>query len=255
VILHAAWRRSPDWLGAAGFKGVLLAALAMASTGLMLEVQSRLPLVYGALSPPQWKDYVYAAGSVGGLLPIAVLLWLAACSRFTYAAGPIAGGVLALSIAAWDARTPWPRFIEQASAANPFRGALAPGSQVYWPGSNGRTWLVLGAPTWISDDQGAGIVFNRQTALEYAERKRASAALQSSIENCARVEQPDCRIDLVPARELCVRNDGPDYLVLNARIDGYRSTEWRLPPEIGPGRQSLFLYDCRAFGAKEKGRR
>ncbi len=256
VVLAASERRRPGWMGEGVFRLTLLAVLCAASTGLLFEIQSRLPAAYGATRSLVWTDYVRAASSVGGLLPLAGLLWLAACSRYAFVGAAVAGLAFAVSLAAWDARAPWPRFIEQASAGvNPFRDALPPGAQVFWSGLHGRTWLVLRRPTWFSGDQGAGIVFNRETAIDYATRKLASAELQSAIDNCAMVEQPSCRIDARPARELCERRDGPDYLVLNARIDGYRAMEWPLPPEIGPGRQSLFLYACREFSRNEKGRR
>ena len=210
-----------------------------------------LPSVYGALRQTGWTDYVHAAASVGGLLPLAALLWLAACSRFSIIAAGVCAGALALSLAAWDAREPWPRFIEQASGdTNPFREALPRGAQVYWPGPYGKTWLALGSPSWISADQGAGIVFNRHTALEYVERRHVSKDLLSAIDNCANAEQAQCRIAPQFARGLCARLVGPDYLVLNASVDGYAAIEWPLPPDIGPGRRSLFLYDCRAFGEK-----
>jgi len=256
AALDASERRHPGWMGYGFLRLSLLAVLCAASAGLLFEIQFRLPHAYGAIRPPAWTDYVAAAATVGGLLPLAVLLWLAACSRFAYAAAGLAAAAFAASVAAWDARAPWPRFIEQASmGANAFRSALPPGAQVFWPGLHGRTWLVLGRPTWISDDQGAGIVFHRQTAIEYAERKLASRDLKSAIDNCEMVEQPACRIDARLARELCGRQDGPDYLVLNASVDGYSGIEWPLPPEIGSGRQSLFLFACRAFAANEKGRR
>jgi hypothetical protein len=162
---------------------------------------------------------------------------------------------LAVSIAAWDARKPWPRLIEHASAgANPFRAALRPGAVVFWPGPYGKAWIALRTSTWFSVDQGAGVVFNRGTAIEFAQRDLASRALRSAIDNCAMVGQPGCRIDARPARGLCGRRDGPDYLVLNARIDGPATVEWPLPAEFGPGRQSLFLYDCRELARNEKGR-
>jgi hypothetical protein len=189
-------------------------------------------------------------------VPLALLLWLASCSRFAFAAAGAAAAIFGLSVAAWDARAPWPRFIEQASgAANPFRDALPPRVQVFWPGPHGRTWLLLGRATWFSADQGAGIVFSRETAIEYSTRRLASIELQSAIENCAMAEQPSCRIEARPARGLCGRSDAPDYLVLNARIEGYAAIEWPLPPAIGPGKQSLFLYACRELAGNEKGRR
>lgn len=256
VILDTSERRWPQWLGEVAFKLMLLVVLGMASAGLLFEIQFRWPLTYGAALAPAWADYVQAAATVGGLLPLAVVLWLAACSRFAYAATGLAAAAFAVSIAAWDTRGPWPRFIEQANVgANPFRDALPPGAQVFWTGPHGRTWLVLGRPTWFSADQGAGIVFNRQTAIEYAERKIASSNLQSAMENCALAEQPACRIDARPARELCERRNGPDYLVLNARVDGYDGIEWPLPPVIGPYRQSLFLYACSELSGNEKSRR
>jgi hypothetical protein len=256
IVLDASQRRWPGWMGDGLLRLTLLATLCAASVGLLFEIQFRLPLAYSVIRPPAWTDYVNAATTVGGLLPLAFILWMAACSRFAYAAAGLAAAAFAASIAVWDARAPWPRFIEQASVgANPFRGVPPPGAQVFWPGSYGRTWLALGRPAWFTDDQGAGLVFNRQTATEYASRKLASRDLQSAIENCAMIEQPACRIDVRPARELCARRDGPDYLVLNARIDGYSVIEWSLPPDIGPGRQSLFLYSCLELAGKEKGRR
>jgi len=255
IILDASRHRWPAWMSEAALRLILLALLGTAMAGLLSEILSRLPPVYGAARSPAWTAYVHAAASVGGLLPLAALLWLMAYSRFAFVGAGVAAAAFAVSIAAWDARTPWPRFIERASAgANPFRNVLPPGAQVFWPGSYGKTWLALGRPTWFSVDQGAGIVFNRETALRYADRKRASTDLQTAIDNCAMAEQPDCRIDARPARELCNRQDGPDYLVLNARIDGRNGIEWPLPPDIGSGR-SLFLYACGDIGHREKGSR
>jgi hypothetical protein len=253
IALDASDRRWPGWLGERAFRLTLLVVLCAAATGLLLEVQSRLPSVYGAMRSPVWTDYVHAAASIGGMLPLAVLIWVAACSRFAIAALAVAVLALAVGIAAWDARAPWSRFVEQASGGmNPFHEKLTPHAVVFWPGPYGKTWVALGKPAWFSTDQGAGIVFNRATAIEYAERKLASSDLRSAIENCAMVAQPACRIDARSVGELCKRQDGPDYVVLNARIDGYAAIEWSLPPAIGPGRQSLFLYACRELSGNEK---
>jgi hypothetical protein len=248
LALDASQRRWPGWMGEGLLRLALLAALCAASIGLLFEIQFRMPLAYGATRPLAWTDYLAAGATVGGLLPLAVLLWLMAYSRLAYAAAGLATAAFAVSLAAWDAREPWPRFIEQASTgANPFRSALPPGAQVFWPGAHGRTWLALGKPAWVNDDQGAGIVFNRQTAIAYADRKSASRGLHAAIENCAAAALPSCRIEERFAREVCERRDGPDYLVLNARIDGHSAIEWPLPPEVGPGAQSLYLFACGAF--------
>jgi hypothetical protein len=229
---------------------VLVAALCAAATGLMFEVQGRLPLQYGAIRTVPWTDYLYAAGSVGGLLPLALVLWLAACSRFIAVGLLCSSAALALGIAAWDARAPWPRLIDRASGEpHPFRRVLAPGDQVFWPDPHSPPWLVLRTPTWFSADQGAGIVFHRATAIEYAERKRASNDLMGTMADC-RMAGPACRIELRRARALCERPAGPDYLVLNGRIDTIKSIDWVLPPGIQPGAQSLRLYACRDLRLK-----
>ena len=246
VVLDASEQRWPGWMGAATLRLSLLVAICADSVGLLFEVQSRLPPVYGATRAAAWPDYVHAAGSVGGLLPLAVLLLLAACSRFASVSVAVSGALAIAAVGAWDARVPWSRFIEQASGhANPFRDALEPGAVVFWPGPHGRVWLALGAPAWFSVDQGAGIVFSRETALEYERRKLASRDLRSAMEYCALAPTAACRIDPRPVRALCEVPGGPDYAVLNARIEGTAAIEWALPPEIGPGRQSLYLYDCR----------
>jgi hypothetical protein len=256
AALGASERLRPGWMRERTLRLVLLAVACAASVGLLFEVQARLPSVYGAARLPAWTDYVNAAASVGGLLPLALLAWTAACSRFAVAALAAAAAMFAVSVAAWDAREPWPRFVEEASReTNPFRGNLPPHAVVFWPGPYGKAWFALGRPTWFSEDQGAGVVFNRETAIEYAKRELASRGLRSAIEACATVEQSSCRIDARVARELCDRAGGPDYLVLNARIEGYATVQWPLPPDIGPGRRVLFLYACNDLSGNEKGRR
>ena len=253
LLLDASERRRPGWMGEGFFRLALLAVLGAASVGLLFEVQSRLPPVYGATQAAAWTDYVAAAGTVGGLLPLAALLLVMACSRFASAALVAAATALAVGIAAWDARVPWSRFIEQAGAhGNPFRDALPPGAVVFWPGPHGRAWVALGTPTWFSVDQGAGVVFNRETAIEYDRRKLASRELRSAIEYCSLAPQSACRIDPRSVRALCKLPDGPDYAVLNTRIEGPAAIEWLLPPEIGPGRQILYLYACRDLISKPR---
>jgi hypothetical protein len=238
------------------FRFALLAALCAASVGLLFEVQARLPPEYGRVRPAVWTDYVNVAGSVGGLLPLALLLWLVACSRFRAAALVFAVSAFALGIGAWDARVPWLRFIEQSGRGpNPFQQVIAPGAQVFWPARHSPAWLALGRATWFSADQGAGIVFSRDTAIEYAGRKRAARDLISANENCTVGSAGACQIESQRARALCELRDGPDYLVLHARVEGRVSVDWPLAPGILPGVQSLHLYSCRDLAGNEKSRR
>lgn len=231
----------PGWLGEAGQRLVMLLALGAGASGLLFEVQARMPLRYGGPAHTG-LDQLQAFTTVGGLLPLAILLWLVACSRYTRVAFAVAVLACAGAVAAWDARQPWPKFIDQAGAGgNPIRDAVPSGRQVYWPGPYGRSWLLLRRPEWFNVDQGAGIVFRRETALVYAERQNAVRELEAAVQNCAMRRTTGCRIALEPARTLCARPDGPDYLVLDAPIEGRPGLAWAVPAALGP---SLHLYPC-----------
>ena len=246
VGLDAAERHWPRRMGERTLRMLLLAIVCTASVGLAFEIQSRLPSTYGAMRVAAWTDYLHAAASIGGLLPLAGILWLAACSRFAVFAVCIAMATFGVSVAAWDARVPWARFIEEASAQpHPFRGAVPPGAVVFWPGPHGRVWLVMGVPTWFSVDQGAGIVFSRETAIEYERRRLASQSLRTAMDYCDQASPLHCDIDTRSVRALCGQPGGPDYAVLNAPIDGRSTAEWPLPPQLAPGRRMLYLYSCR----------
>jgi len=246
VALDVSERLRPRWMQETAFRALLLAVIAAAAVGLMFEIQTRLPAAYGASRLPIWTDNLQAATTVGGLLPLAVLLWLAAHSRRSLAAAGAAAAVLALGIVAWDARTPLSRFLERAGGhANPFRAAVRPGAVVFWPGPHARVWLAMGTPTWFSVDQGAGIVFSRQTAMEYERRKLQSHALRAAMEYCDLLATQDCHIDVQAVRALCDWPGGPDYAVLNAALDGRRAVEWILPRDSGPVGRTYRLYACR----------
>ena len=252
VVFDASERRWPGWMGEKTLRLALLAAIAAASIGLLFEVQAHLPLEYVASRSGAWTDYLSAAGSIGGLLPLALLLWLAACSRIAPAVAVFAAVALAGSMAVWDGRTPWSRFVEQAGERpNPFHEAIAPHAQVFWPDPNAPAWLALRTPAWFSVDQGAGIVFGRATAIEYAARKAASENLRSRIQNCAMAGPAGCRIEGWVAAELCGRHGGPDYLITNGRIDGPGAlADWPLPADVRPGAPALYLYSCRTLAGR-----
>lgn len=248
VLLDGSERRWPGWMGESTLRLSMVAAVAAASVGVLLEVQARLPPAYGAVQPASWPDYLPAAGSAGVLVLLASLFWLAACSRFPVRAAALAGVALAGSGAVWDARTSWSRFIEQAGGQeNPFRSVLAARAQVFWPAPNGPVWIALRTATWFSVDQGAGIAFNRATAMEYRARRIASESLRGRIQNCAVAYPADCRIEGEVAVALCRwQGTGPDYLVLNGRIEGkIPAATWRTPVAGGQGWQTLRLYSCR----------
>jgi hypothetical protein len=253
VILEVAGRRWPGLLRGRSEQAGVALALAAGVIGLMFEVQSRLPPEYGIQESARWQDMVHAGASVGGLLPLAAILWLAACSRLRLAALAVSVAALALALAAWDARRPWPRFVDEASGApNPFRDVLPPGAVVFWPDPHTPSWLVLRRAAWYSADQGAGIVFSRATALAYAERRNASRTLSLANEDCRMSGRAACRIDRAIARALCGMQDGPSHLVLAAPVADTPATSWQLPRHRKPVPDVLYMQSCADIAGNKK---
>src|SRR6185436_2218495 len=103
VVLDASQRRWPGWMSTATLRLILLGVVSAALAGLLADILARLPSPYADASAPAWNAYVHAAASVGGLLPLAALLWLAAYSRFAVAGVGVAAAAFTLSVVAWDA--------------------------------------------------------------------------------------------------------------------------------------------------------
>ncbi len=246
LFFSASALRAPDWLGERASRFVIVAALAAAAVGLLFEIQSRVPPQYVAYTLPPLERLLQTVGTVGALLPVAIAIWLLAHGPVPAASMALAAALLATAGWTWDARNQWQRFIEQeAPQANPFRLALSPGSQVFWRDPGTPAWLVLRTASWVSPNQGAGVVFDRGTALAYAERIEASEALIAELADCAMASPGPCAIEPALARQLCARSDAPDALIVNAPIHGAAGgLEWRLPGALQAGPPSRWLYRC-----------
>ncbi|HEX5477926.1 MAG TPA: hypothetical protein VFX09_08725, partial [Burkholderiales bacterium] len=246
--LQASERRWPGWMGERHFRPALVVVLAAAATGLLFELQSRLPLEYVSDRAGSWTEYLPASASLAVLLPLSALLWLGVHSRFTRVVPVVAAVLLACSLATWDARKPWSRFVEHETAqTESLRRTLSPGAEVFWAAPSSPAWLLLRTPNWFSADQGAGIVFSRETALEYAARQRASLDLRSANADCLmRAGRQSCAVDALRARALCARRGGPDYLVLDEPVVG-RSFEAQLVDDLGRKPRTFYLYACAAL--------
>jgi hypothetical protein len=232
---------------------VALVACCAAATGMLFDLQGRLPLQYTAGGASAMAEYLPALGSPAVLVPSGALLFLLAHSPRPVIALGAAAALLLASVSVWDARTPWRRFLEDGRRhAGPFVAWIPPGAQVLWPAPGVPAWMLLGRYSWFSVDQGAGIVFSRSTALTYAAREEASRALRSGIENCAMSAGRPCAIGAGAARDACAAPAGPDFLVVNSPIAAaeIRAFEvaWRVPRERGGGSELLWFYRCADLG-------
>lgn len=73
----------------------------------------------------------------------------------------------------WDQRDPPQRYLEESSALQkPFDGDLKSGAEIYWHNDVLFPWMSLRKASYFTNIQGAGVLFNRGTAMEFLKRSR-----------------------------------------------------------------------------------
>ena len=196
---------------------------------------------------------------------IAILLSVADGRLAGRFAAPFATLILAFGATEWDARTPWRVSVEDAPGG--LGGdALAGRDAVLWQGgaSAATVWFGLHRQAWISREQGAGVVFNRETAMEYARRQALAAPVTGGDAPPTAIARPPAP-ETDDIRRLCAEPDAPAMIVLDAPVRGLESEIWTAPaPDIRfyyaepPGRrvrlvEAYYFYRCDQIGAAGEG--
>ena len=167
----------------------------------------------------------------------------------------IVGTVVCLIIAVtgaslWDRRTDWIRYIETAKlGVHPFSRLIPISAQVYWPNELAATWAVIGRPSFFSNHQGAGLLFNRDTAIEFSSRRPATAPLSMQQELCSIIStlnsadsKGECVADSELITDMCNARPSPDYLILPFKSGAGVIAQWEFH---SADRKKVFsLYDC-----------
>lgn len=215
----------------AGTASSLLAAGATLDAGMWLWVLFSSPV----LTLPLAFGLLRAAGMGGAKRAIAMT-----------------AAVLLVMVGAalWDRRSAWIEYVESTSPGqHPFARLIPPHAQVYWPDELAATWLLLERPSFFSNHQGAGLLFNRPTAMEFARRRPALATLSLQREICGILgalngdgRNDECVPDQDVIDDLCRFPQGPDYLVLPYRLARGVIGEWTF--DRAPKHKTYYLYDC-----------
>lgn len=164
----------------------------------------------------------------------------------------LAGVGAAYGASAWDRRSPETRYLETSlTRSHPFQPFIPETAQVYWHEAVASTWMLLKRPNYYSVHQGAGLLFSRDTAIEYARRRDAFAALKLQVEVCRLLgalngDKHDAQT-CVPTREvvedLCRYPQGPDFLVFERDVGKGVVAQWRYPSASAED-PTYYLYDC-----------
>jgi hypothetical protein len=177
------------------------------------------------------------------------------------AALPVAAlGFFVVSTTGWDSRSDWARAVTDEFPVAPFEAALRPDDQVFWEGDVRGAWLLLRRPSYVSDTQGAGVVFERRTALTFRDRARIVDALtdQELVNTFHTRDRPPAAIPSIDRDVLvaaCRSDHELDAMVLPQEVPGAYVARWSLPAPIAdvgkqlkggesPPFHHFFLYRC-----------
>jgi hypothetical protein len=231
-------------------RAVLVLALAGLSVALaarsLLAMHTALVEVDASLAV--WAFAKVPTVSLGG---VAVLIAAWRRPRWTLASVAAVLLLLAWASSTWDRRSDLTREIERAEpGSHPFSARIPPGAQVYWPDRLAATWAWLGRPSYFTHQQGAGMLFNQDTALEFERRREPLRTLLMQGELCGLLgavsRDPHAHDECVPDQQvlddICRHASAPDFMVLpfgqlRGIVDSWSFTN--------QGRtRTLHLYDC-----------
>ena len=173
-----------------------------------------------------------------------------------------AAAALAVSLAAWDQRSPFARYVDSTEPGqHPFSRIVAPGEQIWWHGSSlsdGRSvvlpWIMMKRPSFQSAFQHVGQHFNREVTFELERRDQLTLPFQFQAGICEILNLIDprehCQPDFEALQELCREAPELHYLALETDYPGKWITAWSPPAEIAGKVPRFYLYACKGILAR-----
>ena len=217
---------------------LIAGALAAAANGLsIVETVGGLARFYERLG----EGAGFVDWRFGLIRPGAVLLALVifAAPRMIFAAPAIAAAaaLAVTSLSVWDRRDDWRRYVENTAGRLPLPHSFeSPAASVYWRGADmlPSVWFGLGRPSFVSRTQGAGSVFNRETAMAYQKREALVQAFDEDANaNVARHRgKAAANPTLEDLAAICAHDEAPELIVLRAPVEGVETTIWRSPKPV-----------------------
>ena len=155
----------------------------------------------------------------------------------------------------WDRREDWQRFVESSlHEAHPFQMLIGEHQQVYWHDQPLATWLVLKRPSYYSEPQAAGQLFNRGTMEVLVRRDTQFRVLRMQEQLCGTMADlsgaevdASCSPTLDLAEEICVKQPELDFMVFDLKLSRGVVDQWTFKPPSGHKPKTFYLYDCNRF--------
>lgn len=231
-----------------------LSLIAIVGIVLQYYALSDEPSMFASVSSPwaSWKLAALTYSSFAFPCTALVLAWLAYRSISRKLA---LSALIALFIPAslmWDQRAPWEVYLEQdVKQDHPFTPYLEKGRDVYWHGKLLGPWVVLGAPSYFAQFQGAGALFNRETAIELKRREEILDPLLFQTAGCETTirpgEQEDCNPSKAAMHRICTVNSVLDAMILPWKIEGIEYKQWSPSITDSTNEGTFYLYKCESI--------
>lgn len=149
----------------------------------------------------------------------------------------------------WDQRAAWTRYLEEnLQAVHPWEKIIGPTQQVLWWDEAARVWGLIHRPSYYSILQGAGVLFNRGTALEHQRRGGVTRAIQFQKDVCdvmstvgAEGVDGECWPTMEAIEEACGADEQLAFVILNRKLPRGVIADWT----PSPNGTTFYLHDCK----------
>jgi hypothetical protein len=180
-----------------------------------------------------------------GLVFIAGVAALAA--RFRRAGLVVAALLLICMAGIWDNRTPFQVAMEERLGQPPLAAdVIHPGQNVYWSDDLRLPWFLLDRQSFYSKNQAAGLVFKRQTAMEFLKREEWISPINLSLQACEQLSSmlgKGCTLARNSVGDVCAVG-GPDFLLLDVPVEDIKPDHSLVMQVKGEPPSMWSIYSC-----------
>jgi len=163
-------------------------------------------------------------------------------------AGALSLLLLVYALAKFDSRSQWTKILESNSFKQPFNN-IPQAAQVYWPEQLLGIWLVINRPSFFTEQQQAGLLFNRQTAKESYRRRQALSIISAQKEICQSIAILDKSQSCDPTAEtisdICESSQyAITNVILEKQINNIPFEKWTAGIDTNGRKIELYSYLC-----------
>ncbi|NWG75121.1 MAG: hypothetical protein HXY24_11025 [Rubrivivax sp.] len=257
VAVLVMYRKNLDL--SAGVRRITLLASGLALIGLSTAVAANNAMLLSEGDGPidaKTASLLLATMPIVALPAAGAALWAWRRGRAAaIAALLVTAATAAFGAVSWDRRADWTRFIEGSlHTEHPFAPSIPRHAQVYWHKEVAATWAMLRRASFYSTAQGAGLLFNRGTTVEFTRRHEAFKPLHFQERVCGMMAALNAEskrdLDCAPTDELiarlCSMDNGPDFMIFERAAAAGAASSWTFSAGTSSER-TFYLHDCSHF--------